>query len=212
MGRPVGYIVQDQEGKCYPSSSRLLCLVANVSNSITQERRQIAWSRLNPVFKDVPVEEGKGKKSATLFGESFMEKATKRMEEEKALTKFTTTQKKVPAAKRCKYAQDPSGEGCACTVWQRETPAPTAVWPRLQPKPQPRPESQALPTASQTPQETIKAVTLESRSLDNLVDTCSELFKHCFILYPHLPSLLPSARLPYCLRNWQVIMANHWVL
>ena len=54
------------------------------------------------------MEEGKGKKSATLFGESFMEKATKRMEEEKALTKFTTTQKKVPAAKRCKYAQDPS--------------------------------------------------------------------------------------------------------
>jgi len=44
------------------------------------------------VIKDVSVGEDKGKKSATLFGENFMENATKRMEEEKAcmVTQFLT--------------------------------------------------------------------------------------------------------------------------
>jgi len=96
---------------------RVLCLVANISNSITQERRQIAWSRLNPVIKDVPVEEDKRKKSVTLFGESFTEKATKRM---KALTKFTNMRKEITAAKRCKYAQDPSD---LCRFLEKGAPA-----------------------------------------------------------------------------------------
>ena len=77
---------------------RVLFLVADLSNSIAQEWRQIAYSRLNDT----------GKKSATLFRETFMEKAIKRMEEEKTLAKFTAgSQKEAPAAKcrNCKPFQ-----------------------------------------------------------------------------------------------------------
>jgi len=61
------------------------------------------------VIKDISLEgDGKGKKSATLFGESFMEKAAKRMEDEKTLAKFTSSQKEAPALKCHKYTQNPS--------------------------------------------------------------------------------------------------------
>ena len=50
-------------------------------------------------------EDTKGKKNVTLFGGGFMEKATKRMEEEKA---SSGTQREAPSAKRRRYAQDPT--------------------------------------------------------------------------------------------------------
>ena len=54
---------------------RILVLMGSVSNTITQERRQIAWSRLNPLIRDISTEEDtKGKKSVTLFGGGFMER------------------------------------------------------------------------------------------------------------------------------------------
>lgn len=88
---------------------RILVLVGSISNTITQERRQISWSRLNPLVKDITMEEdGKGKKGVTLFGGGFMEKATKRIEDEKALSKVTGTQRETPPAKRQRYSQDPT--------------------------------------------------------------------------------------------------------
>ena len=48
-------------------------MVADLSHSITQERRQIAWSRLNPVIKDISMEDSKKEKNATLFGEFYGE-------------------------------------------------------------------------------------------------------------------------------------------
>ena len=48
---------------------RILVLLGSLANSITQERRQILWSRLNPLIKDFYLEEeGKDKKGTTLFG------------------------------------------------------------------------------------------------------------------------------------------------
>jgi len=86
---------------------RILLMVADLSHSVSQERRQIAWSRLNPVIKDISLEDKK-EKSATLFGDSFMEKAAKRIEEEKTLAKFTNSPKEPPPPKRRKYTQDPT--------------------------------------------------------------------------------------------------------
>ena len=87
---------------------RILVLLGSVSNSITQERRQISWSRLNPLIKDFYLEEeDKGQKGTTLFGGGFLEKATKRVEEDKALAKVTGGPKDTPSAKRRKYSQDP---------------------------------------------------------------------------------------------------------
>ena len=88
---------------------QILVLVGSVSNSITQEWRQISWSRLNPLVKDIMMEEdSKGKKGATLFGGGFMEKANKRIEDEKALSKVTGTQRETPSAKCQRYSQDPT--------------------------------------------------------------------------------------------------------
>ena len=51
---------------------RILVLLGSVSNSIMQERRQISWSRLNPLIKDFYLDdEDKGKKGTTLFGGGF---------------------------------------------------------------------------------------------------------------------------------------------
>ena len=40
---------------------RILLMVADLSHSVSQERRQIAWSRLNPVIKDISLEDKKEK-------------------------------------------------------------------------------------------------------------------------------------------------------
>ena len=72
------------------------------------ERRRINWSKLNPALKDVPVEDDEeGSKTTTLFGEGFMEKANKRLEEEKTLTKVAGLQRETPAAKRQHFSHDP---------------------------------------------------------------------------------------------------------
>lgn len=62
-------------------------------------------------------ENDKAKKGVTSFGDGFMEKATKHIEEEKALSKVTS--KEVPAAKRC-YNQDPNN---LCRFLEKGTPA-----------------------------------------------------------------------------------------
>ena len=72
---------------------RILVLVGSASDFISQERRQILWSCLNPLIKDISMEEdGKGK-GTTLFDGGFIEKATKRIKDEKALSKVTGTKK-----------------------------------------------------------------------------------------------------------------------
>ena len=60
----------------------------------SKERRQISWSHLNPLIRDFYLEEeDKRKKGTALFGGEFLEKATKKVEEDKALTKVMGAQK-----------------------------------------------------------------------------------------------------------------------
>ena len=67
-----------------------LTLLGSASHTITQERRRVAWSRVNPSIGALPedTEESQDKvKETTLFGGGFLERATKRIEEQKALAK-----------------------------------------------------------------------------------------------------------------------------
>ena len=63
---------------------RVLVLLGSASHNISQERRRVAWSQTNPAtntLSDIS-EETKGKET-TLFGAGFLERVTKRLEEEK---------------------------------------------------------------------------------------------------------------------------------
>jgi len=68
---------------------RVLVLLGSTSHSISQERRKVAWSRVNPATVSLLPEDNKEDKGTTLFGGDFLEKACKRMEEEKMLAKVT---------------------------------------------------------------------------------------------------------------------------
>jgi len=67
---------------------RVLVLLGSTSYNITQEKRRVALGHVNSTIKSLledtrePTEKGR-----TLFGGGFLEKATKRIEEEKALAK-----------------------------------------------------------------------------------------------------------------------------
>ena len=88
---------------------RVLVLLGSASHSISQERRRVAWSRTNPATNTLPdiPEETKGKETR-LFGTGFLEKAAKRLEDEKALAKVTGTRQGPPLAKRHKQDRDPN--------------------------------------------------------------------------------------------------------
>jgi len=107
---------------------RVLCLLGSTSHSITQERRKVAWSRINPSTVGLLQEEKE--KDSTLFGGGFLERAAKRMEDEKAIAKVTGG-----ASNYKKRPQDPNdlrrffGEGRPRKVRRRETTAPPAVPP-----------------------------------------------------------------------------------
>jgi len=185
-------------------------MVAGLSHSITQERRQIAWSRLNPVIKDISMEDTKKEKGATLFGKNFMEKATKRMER-KALAKFTSSPKESPAPKRRKYTQDPTdlhrflekahvlstvaGSSSANSRTTRPTTGPgVSNVPSLNNR-QDRPgNSQDSSLRGQLFGQTNNCMCV------NILNILSHI--------PGLQSSLPLARLPHCLCNWQIITTD----
>jgi len=64
---------------------RVLCLLGSTSHLIAQEKRKVAWSRINPSTVYRPEKE----KDATLFGGGFLERATKSMKDEKFIAKVT---------------------------------------------------------------------------------------------------------------------------
>ena len=87
----------------------MLILLGSASHTITQERRQVAWSPVNPNMGTLPedTEEAKDKlKETTLFGGSFLERATKRLEEPKAQAKVAGARNS-PSPK-CKQNRDPN--------------------------------------------------------------------------------------------------------
>ena len=86
---------------------RVLVLLGSASHHITQERRKVAWSRVNPSTVSLLREDPEdGKKESTLFGGGFLERAAKRLEEEKTLVKVTGN--KTGMKPQQKRQQDPN--------------------------------------------------------------------------------------------------------
>ena len=67
---------------------RALVLLGGTSHAISVERRKIAWARINPKLKSLATEDYKDREDR-LFGPGFLEKATKKLETDKALAKVT---------------------------------------------------------------------------------------------------------------------------
>jgi len=65
---------------------RALVILGSASHSISLERRKIAWARINPELKPLALEDYKDRKDK-LFGPGFSEKASKKLETDKALAK-----------------------------------------------------------------------------------------------------------------------------
>ena len=88
---------------------RVLVLLGGASHSITQERRRIAWGRVNPA-NALPNDSEEGKeKEVTLFGGGFLERATKRIEKTKELEKVTGGKRSGgPPQKRRYQDKDPN--------------------------------------------------------------------------------------------------------
>ena len=83
-------------------------LLGSTSHSVSQERRKIVWTRINPKLKSLATEEYEKRKS-NLFGPGFLEKASKRIESERTLSKVAGhgSSSNPPAKKAC-YANDKS--------------------------------------------------------------------------------------------------------
>ena len=87
---------------------RALVLLGSTSHAITLERRKVAWSRINPSLKALATEEY-GKRETSLFGPGFLEKASKRLEAEKTLSKVSSQGNKGgPPSKKARYENDKS--------------------------------------------------------------------------------------------------------
>jgi len=87
---------------------RVLVQLGGVSHTITQERRRIAWGRVNPA-NTLP-DELEEQKEVTLFGGGFLERATKHIEKAKELQKVTGSGKRsgAPPQKRKYQDRDPN--------------------------------------------------------------------------------------------------------
>ena len=83
---------------------RSLVLLGSASNQISAERRRVAWGKINPKLKSLANEEY-AKRETNLFGPGFLEKASKRIEAEKTMSKVAPAP---PANKKFKYARDKS--------------------------------------------------------------------------------------------------------
>ena len=72
-------------------TQRALVLLGSASNAINLERRKIAWARINPNLKALATESYE-KREDQIFGPGFLEKASKKIETQKALAKVSSEQ------------------------------------------------------------------------------------------------------------------------
>ena len=83
-----------------------LVLLGSTSHSISQERRKIAWSKINPQLKSLATEEY-SKRETNLFGPGFLEKASKQLAAEKILNKVSLQGREgAPPPKKAHYDND----------------------------------------------------------------------------------------------------------
>lgn len=66
-------------------TQRALVLLGSVSHQVSQERRKIAWAKINPKLKSL-AEEDYSKRESNLFRPGFLELASKRLEMDKTMT------------------------------------------------------------------------------------------------------------------------------
>ena len=103
--------IANKEAKVNPHEvillvQRVLVLLGSAAYSVKQERMKVAWSRINPSTLGLLQEDTEeDKEENTLFGSGFLERAAKRMEEEKALAKVTGTR---PGGNTQKRQGDPN--------------------------------------------------------------------------------------------------------
>jgi len=90
---------------------RALVLVGSTSHAINVERRKVAWARINPKLKSLAVEHYKDRES-NLFGPGFLEKASKKLEADKALAKVS--QDSSGSSRKRPYEDDPKTLGVFC--------------------------------------------------------------------------------------------------
>lgn len=84
---------------------RSLVLLGSASHAISQERRKVAWARINPKLKSLA--EGEyDKRDSSLFGPGFLEKASKKLEVDKTIRKVSQTG--APPPKRARFSKDSS--------------------------------------------------------------------------------------------------------
>ena len=81
---------------------RALVLLGSASNTITLERRKIAWSRFNPKLKSLASEEYEKRKISS----GFLEKASKQIEASKTLKKVSYNPSRPLPKKRARFDND----------------------------------------------------------------------------------------------------------
>ena len=84
---------------------RSLVLLGSVSQSISLKRRKIAWSRINPKLKSL-ADQDYEKRETNLFGPGFLEKASKKLEADKAISKVADSNKPGPSNRRKRFSAD----------------------------------------------------------------------------------------------------------
>ena len=81
---------------------RALILLGNASHAMSQERRKVAWAKVNPKLRSLATEDYL-KRGSNLFGPGFQEKASKRIELDKAMSKVSLPSS---ASKKRKFGRD----------------------------------------------------------------------------------------------------------
>ena len=192
---------------------RALVLLGSASHAISQERRKIAWTRINPKLKSLASEDY-DKRETNLFGPGFLEKASKRIEVDKTMEKVATpSHKGGPSYKRARYENDKSDlrsffiQMRPCKVRRQEIPAPTVVLPSEQ-----VPVQQEVLSEEQTHLRTDKTRQAQTIPVNSQCTHLSTLGLTLTLPVHSIESLPPAGCLKHCHINWIKITSDNWVL
>ena len=88
-------------------TQRALVLLGSASHLISLERRKVAWAKINPKLRSLATEEY-DKRESNLFGPGFLEKASKRIEVDKTMSKVSNPHSSGAnnSNKRARYSRD----------------------------------------------------------------------------------------------------------
>ena len=169
---------------------RALVLVGSTSHSINVERRRVAWARINPKLKPLAEEDYKDKEG-NLLGPGFLEKASKKLEADRALAKVAQDggrgQRKQP------YEDDPKDLKRFCPMASRL--------------------SMVARRNNARTSHTTASLRIGRRNHTTPARSTSNMFSVQTPLLLRLQPVQPQAgRVSTCLLNWQEITSDPWVL